>query len=183
MTAISQAFSTVLGAPNIHAFPKVQYAKIKEIIDRINSIATASGAISGSTLAVSGATVLTGSLATGVVTEKHTAAAINITATATPAQIATGYITSTSAAAVGITLPTATDLGTALGAAAGTSFEFIVDNTAGANTVTVIVGAGITAATPVITGGGTLTVSVANAIGIFRVVFSSATVAKLYRIG
>jgi hypothetical protein len=117
------------------------------------------------------------------IVENHTAHAANVTATLEAAQLATGYITSTSAAAVSLTLPTATLLATELGATAGTSFEFIVDNTAGANTVTIIVGAGITAATPVITGGATLTVSVANDIGIFRIVFSSATVAKLYRIG
>lgn len=117
------------------------------------------------------------------IVESHTAYAANATATLEAAQLATGYITSTSAAAVSLTLPTATLLATELGATAGSSFEFIVDNTAGANTVTLLVGAGITAATPVITGGATLTVSVANAIGIFRIVFSSATVAKLFRIG
>ncbi len=117
------------------------------------------------------------------IVESHTAHAAPITATLEAAELATGYITSTSAAAVSLTLPTATLLAAEIGAVAGTSFEFIVDNTAGANTVTILVGAGITAATPVITGGATLTVSVANAIGIFRIVFSSATVAKLYRIG
>lgn len=129
---------------------------------------------------VAGDTVFTTTLP---IVENHTAHAANVTATLEASELATGYITSTSAAAVSLTLPTATLLAAELGAVAGSSFEFIVDNTAGANTVTIIVGAGITAATPVITGGATLTVSVANAIGIFRIVFSSATVAKLFRIG
>jgi hypothetical protein len=69
----------------------------------------------------------------------HTPAAINATATATAAQVATGYITSTSAAATTITLPTGTLLGTALGATQGTQFDLWIDNTAGANTVTIAV--------------------------------------------
>lgn len=116
--------------------------------------------------------------------ELHTTAtAVNVTGAISAAQLATGYITSTSAAAVTANLPTATLLATALGASAGTSFEFIVDNSGGANTVTIAVNTGITAATPVITGGATLTVTTANAIGIFRLVFTSATAAKLFRIG
>lgn len=109
--------------------------------------------------------------------------AINVTATATPAQIIGGAITSTSAAAVSITLPTATQLATALGVTTrGTSFDFLVDNSAGANTVTLIVGTGITVTTPAITGGATLTVSTANAVGWFRLVFTSLTTAKILRI-
>ncbi len=138
---------------------------VNPIIDKVNVLSPADGVMSSFAVV------------------PQTSAAIDVTATATGAQVATGYITSTSAAAVGITLPTATALGLALGASAGTRFIFTVDNTAGANTVTVVVNTGITAATPVITGGATLTVSVANAIGVFMVVFSSATVAKLYRIG
>lgn len=116
------------------------------------------------------------------VIQNHTASAINSTATATAAQVVTGWITSTSAAATVITLPIATDLVTALGAAAGSSFEFIVDNSAGASTVTVAVNTGITVGTQVITGGNTLTVSTANVIGVFRLVFTSATAAILRRI-
>lgn len=115
--------------------------------------------------------------------EKHTTFAVNTSATVSAANFVKGYFTSTSAAAVTLTLDTGANIGTALGAAAGTSFDFYVDNTSGANTVTVAVAAGITAATPVITGGATLTISTANAIGVFRLVFSSASVAKLFRIG
>lgn len=114
---------------------------------------------------------------------KHTAFPVNISATVSGANFVNGYFTSTSAAGVTLTLDTAANIATAIGAVGGTMMDFYVDNTAGANTVTVAVGSGITAATPVVTGGGTLTVSVANAIGVFRLVFSSATVAKLFRLG
>lgn len=115
--------------------------------------------------------------------EKKSLTALDATGTITAAMVNKGGITSTSAAAVLATLDTATAIGTQIGAVNGTSIEFVVDNTAGANTVTVAVGAGITVCSGVVTGSDTLTVSVANAIGIFRLVFSSATVAKLYRIG
>ena len=70
----------------------------------------------------------------------RTATAINATAVATAAEVATGYITSTSAAGTSITFPTGTLLGAELGATGGTIFELVVDNTAGANTVTMVVG-------------------------------------------
>lgn len=114
---------------------------------------------------------------------QKTATALNSTGTVTAAMINKGLITSTSAAGVTATLDTATAIGTQIGAVDGTEIDFIVDNTAGANTVTVAVGAGITVCSGVVTGSDTLTVSVANAIGVFKLVFSSATVAKLYRIG
>ena len=70
--------------------------------------------------------------------------AIDVTPAAalTVAQLTTGKITSTSAAAVAITLPTAALLSTGIAAVAGQEFIFIVDNTAGANTVTLTLGAG-----------------------------------------
>lgn len=155
---------------------KVTSTKIDEIIDAVNDIADGVGLISTATLTV------TSQLKTGVVTENHTASAINITATATAAQLATGLVTSTSAAAVAITFPTAAALLTAIGGATGSSFELIVDNSAGANTITMTPSATITAATAVITGGATLTVA-AGATGIFRLYWSSGTVCKVYRIG
>lgn len=106
--------------------------------------------------------------------------AVPATATLTAAQLLNKYITSTSAAAVSITLPTATLLGTAVGAVQGTEFDFTVDNTAGANTVTLVVGTGITAATPALTGGANL--AVANGfVGKFKIFFTSATTALIYR--
>ena len=108
-----------------------------------------------------------------------TTAAINATATATAAQVVTGYITSTSAAATTITLPTGTLLGAALGAARGTVLELYVDNTAGANTVTIAVAVdGILSSAAADTAGsfGDLTIaSGATGLARFTIMFSSAT--------
>lgn len=74
-----------------------------------------------------------------------TLSAINSTATATVAQLGTGRITSTSASATTITLPTATAIATQLGSIGqGYTFPFYVDNSAGANAVTLILGSGMT---------------------------------------
>jgi hypothetical protein len=121
----------------------------------------------------------TGLLFLDSVVEINTPVAINATATATAAQVASGYITSTSAAATTITLPTGTLLGTALGAAQGTILELYIDNTAGANTVTLAVavnGIKSDAANTTAASFGQLTV--ANGVtgqGRFTLMFSSAT--------
>jgi len=108
-----------------------------------------------------------------------TKAAINATATATAAQVITGYITSTSAAATTITLPTGTLLGAALGATQGTVMDLYVDNTAGANTVTIAVATnGILSSAAADTPGsfGDLTVaSGVTGLARFTIMFSSAT--------
>jgi len=109
-----------------------------------------------------------------------TTAAINATATATATQVATGYITSTSAAATTITLPTGTLLGAAIGAAKGTVLDLYVDNTAGANTVTIAVATnGILSAAAAAgsgAGAGLLTVpSGVTGLARFTIMFSSAT--------
>jgi hypothetical protein len=108
-----------------------------------------------------------------------TKAAINATATATAAQVATGYITSTSAAATTITLPTGTLLGAAIGATQGTVLDLYVDNTGGANTVTIAVATnGILSSAAADTAGsfGDLTVaSGATGLARFTIMFSSAT--------
>jgi hypothetical protein len=108
-----------------------------------------------------------------------TTAAINATAVATAAQVATGYITSTSAAATTITLPTGTALGAAIGATRGTVLELYVDNTGGANTVTIAVATnGILSSAAADTPGsfGDLTVaSGATGLARFTIMFSSAT--------
>lgn len=122
---------------------------------------------------------------TGTVTEgnsitQYVPVAINSTATATPAQIAAGYITSTSGAATTITLPTGTLLGAQLGAKQGTTTLFYIDNTAGANTVTIAVAVnGILSAAAVAgatAGAGLLTVpSGVTGMAEFTIMFSSAT--------
>ena len=105
--------------------------------------------------------------------------AIDATATATAAQVATGYITSTSASATAITLPTGTLLGAALNAVQGTTFDLLIDNTAGASTVTIVVAVnGILSTAAADTAGsfGDLTVaSGATGLARFTLMFSSAT--------
>jgi hypothetical protein len=137
---------------------------------------TDSGANAGLSIASKGTGVL--SLNKPVVTHA-TKAAINATATATAAEVATGYITSTSAAATTITLPTGTDLGTALGASQGYVHELYVDNTAGANPVTIAVavdGVLSDAATTTAASFGQLTVaSGVTGLARFTLMFSSAT--------
>jgi hypothetical protein len=122
---------------------------------------------------------LTGNVAGSGSITHATTSAINATATATAAQVATGYITSTSAAATAITLPTGTLLGAALGATQGTVFDLYIDNTAGANAVTIVVAVnGIlsTAATDTAGSFGDLTVaSGVTGLARFTLMFSSAT--------
>lgn len=119
-------------------------------------------------------------VAAGVLVEKNALAAINSSATATAAQVGGGTLTSTSAALTTITLPTATLLATQVGAIQGTHFDFAVDNSAGANIVTVALGAGTTQLS-IITGSNTLTIA-AGSVGMFRYYFSSTTAAYFSRI-
>ncbi len=113
---------------------------------------------------------------------KRTATAINTSATVTAAQLAGGLLTSTSASTVTMTLPTATAMATQIGAVQGTTFDFVVDNSAGANTVTVAVGSGIVASG--FPGTNTLTLANSATIGtaVFRLTFISTTAATLARI-
>lgn len=109
------------------------------------------------------------------------AVALNATATITAAQLAARYITSTSAAATSLTLPTAALLAAQIGAQQGDVLDFTVDNTGGANTVTIVASTGLVATTPVITGGATLTVA-AGFVGFFRIFFKSATAGLIFRL-
>lgn len=111
--------------------------------------------------------------------------AINASATAAASDIVNGYITSTSAAAVNITLPPVALIATQLGGAPvrGTTIDFVIDNSAGANSVTLVLDPSITTAiTPAIAGGSSLVVTTANYIGMFRLVFTSGTAAKIFRV-
>ena len=105
--------------------------------------------------------------------------AVNATGTASAAQVADGYITSTSALATTITMPTGTALGAALNASQGTVLDLFIDNTGGANTVTVAVNTNaILSSAAADTAGsfGDLTIA-AGATGLARytIMFSSAT--------
>jgi hypothetical protein len=100
-----------------------------------------------------------------------------------------GCIKTTSAAAVTLTLDSVANIITAFATAgvtlgAGSIIQFIVDNTSGANTVTVAVdsGATIAIATPVLTGGATLTLSTANKVGVYQLYIYSATAGILSRL-
>lgn len=107
----------------------------------------------------------------GVVVTNATPIAANATATITAATVASGFIKSTSASATSLTLPSASSIWTALGSAStGATFEFVVDNSAGASTVTLVLPVTIAVVTPVITGGDTLTVSTANKVGVFKLI-------------
>lgn len=123
--------------------------------------------------------ITTNSSITGAGVISRTTAPINATATATAAEVATGYITSTSALATTITLPTGTDLGAALGATRGTTHELYIDNTAGANTVTIAVAVnGVLSAGAAAVAGtfGLLTVPIGvTGQARFTLMFSSAT--------
>lgn len=152
-----------------------------EPVIRYNGLNTNEPIHGGSTLLIDGAATISGltTLAGGSVTN-FAPVAVNATATLTAAQILSGYITSTSASAVTMTMPTGTLLGAAVGAKQGTILEFYVDNTAGANTVTMAVGVnGIISAAA--TAGssanfGLLTVpSGVTGVAEFTVMFSSAT--------
>lgn len=117
---------------------------------------------------------------TGGVMRPNSSAAINSTGTATAAQVAGGRLTSTSAAATTITLPTGTLLGAAIGATAGTMLDLIIDNTVGANTVTVAVAVNGILSDGAVTSGavafGDLTIaSGVTGVARFTLIFSSAT--------
>lgn len=125
--------------------------------------------------------------------ENHTGVPINTTGAGTLSVVTSGVIagliTSTSAAAVTVTLDSVANIITAFAAAGvtittGSQIKFIIDDSQGANTVTLAVDAGTTiaVATPAITGGATLTVSTANKIGLFSLYLTSATTAILSRV-
>lgn len=189
-------FDTLTGSMTLTAGVKSCY-----VADKLNIIFVASGAtrvVTFSTGFSSGGSISIASGATATVDFEFNGAgwiqthltglknkvgtAIPVTATITAAQLAGGLLTTTSAAAVTMTLPTATLLATQLGATQGTIFEFVVDNSAGANTVTVAVGSGITASTFPGTNTLTLANSATTGTAVFRITFISATAATLARI-
>lgn len=116
----------------------------------------------------------------------HVPQAVNATATLTVGQVKSGYITSTSAAAVTMTLPTGTLLGAELGAVQGTVHDLYIDNTAGANTVTLAVGTNaIQSAWSVYQDVGGATLDVVSGVtgqACFRLMFSSPTAYTFCRI-
>lgn len=117
--------------------------------------------------------------------QRHpTTAAISGTATITAAQLATGALVFSGGAGTQ-TLPTGTLFGAEINARQGTVFDFTVDNTAGSGTCTIAAGTNMVAGPAVVTGGATLTVAASSTqgIGLFRIVFLSATAAVVFRLG
>ena len=163
------------------------YALYINATGNAEAIRVAAGTVSfAETLLVTGVATFTAKPVLPILTELNTtidthstAAAINGTATATAAEVATGRITSTSAAATVITLPTGTLLGNELVASAGDVFDLVIDNTAGASTVTIAVAVnGILSTAAVDTGGsfGDLTVAAGvTGVAVYRIMFTSAT--------
>lgn len=156
----------------------------------VNNTLTTSGNVSvGGNLTVTGTTTSAPNSVINAPVESHTPVAINSTASATAAQVASGYITSTSAAATTITLPTSTLIAAKIGAVQGTVFDLWIDNTAGANTVTITPDASQTKSQVaqvttygVPTFGLFTVVSGATGQGCFRLCFSSATAATIARV-
>jgi len=107
--------------------------------------------------------------------------AVSIPATATMAEgdLAKGYVVTTSAAATTITTRTFAQISAELGAEAGATYDWVLNNVGGANTVTITPGANITAASA-LTGGTDMTVA-STELAVFRITFaaSSATIARL----
>ena len=107
----------------------------------------------------------------------------NTTATLTVEECLSGVIASTSPAAVALTLPSAADLIAVLnGGGQGTTFELIIDNSAGANSVTITPSATIAAITSPFTVTNPMIVTTAQKVGCFKFYFTSATSAIVSRI-
>lgn len=103
------------------------------------------------------------------------------TATLTAKELGKGIIVTTSAAATTLTLPTATLIGRHLKASRGDKYEFTIDNSGGANIVTLALSTGIIVpATVTITGSNTLTTAV-GLVSLWTLYFKSATTATLFR--
>ncbi len=107
----------------------------------------------------------------------------SIVTSATPTSdniVTAGYISATGS----ITLPTAAAIASSIGGTIGkgTSVEFTVENSSTGD-ATLVLGTGMSVQTsPTIAGTNSLVVSQANAIGHFRLVFTSASTAMLFRV-
>src|ERR1700753_2717523 len=102
--------------------------------------------------------------------------AVNTTATLAAANFLKRYFSSTSAAAVVITLPSLASIEAINGYGNGDTIDFTVDNSAGTHTVSLALGAGMTAAT------GANPVVPAGTVGLFRLSFTSGTAAVVSNI-
>ncbi len=169
---VQSAIKTTTGAPTATAGYFAPSAMIQNAVDGTLYINT------GTTAAPVWATIdSTGGFPIPTLVAK------NVTATLSAAEVLGGYITSTSAAAVALTTPTATAIGALIpGIARGVTVDLYIDNSAGANTITLTLDGSITAPAGAITGGNTLTVTTTHKVGLFRLYFTSTTAAVIYRI-
>ena len=111
----------------------------------------------------------------------RTAATYTVDSTITAASLAKGLLV-ISSGTVTLTLPTATNIGTQLGATAGTTFDFVLQNSGTAGTATIAVNTGVVASGFPATNTLTLANSATIGIATFRLTFISATEATLTRI-
>lgn len=106
--------------------------------------------------------------------------AVPASATVLAANMIKRYFITTSAAATNFQLDTAANLAAQIGAVQGTELPFTIDNTGGANIVTVVVATGIVVGAGALTGNTTLTVPAGQKAN-FVIFFKSPTAALIYR--
>jgi len=187
-TLLVNTTSTFTGVVTLTAKPILSSltASLPVFTDASKGLVSGTQTGTGTSLVASVSPTITGTPKIANPVNTHTPTAANADAVLTAAQVATGYITSTSAAATALTLPTGTLLGTELGAVQGTIFDLYIDNTAGANTVTMVVAVnGILSALAAAEAGGSGLLTVPNGVtgqGCFRLMFSSATAYTFSRI-
>ena len=107
----------------------------------------------------------------------------NSSTTLTADECLSGVIASTSVSAVTLTLPLAADLIAVLNAGMqGTTFDLVIDNSTGANSVTITPSATITAITSPFTITNPMIVTTAQKVGCFKFYFTSDTTAIVARV-
>ena len=112
--------------------------------------------------------------------QHRTATTYTVDAVVTAAELSKGLLIVTTGT-VTLTLPTADNIIDQLGAGAGTTFDFVVQNSVNGGTCTISVNTGIVASG--FPSANTLTLDMSTTIGIatFRLTFISATAATLTR--
>ena len=171
--------ATITGASTVTGtFTVTGATQVTGVFTQIGAL-NVTGAVTASTNVIATAKI---TAVGGRVVQKYTASTLNSTGTISAANLVAGIVTSTSAQAVAATLPAAADvLALIPGGAVGSSFDFIICNTAGANTVTVTASASITNA---LAQAGDMAVASGSNIR-FRLVFtnvgSGTEAAVIYR--
>lgn len=148
MTAISQATGAALGYPAVRNFPKVQYAKIKQIIDAINAFATSiatttativNATISGILSITKGTVTQASTISTAVVLNKQSGTITTVSSTLAHDTAATFTLTNSYITASSVIVVSGYTSGT------GVLVASVVSRTAGSAVIQVM-NAGTTAA-------------------------------------